>query len=133
MDDLHPKWNEKERLKNWADKFPFQAEFKGGSMLIRPARIVVTSNYTPQQVRTVNHFQFHSLMNLFLALSNRISKHQALVFLTICLIIYCNCQVFSELDLDPILRRFRIVSSSELPQLQHHLSTQEFEQRFFLP
>ena len=67
LDDLHPKWSEKERLKNWADVFPFQAEFKGGCMLIRPARIVVTSNYTPQQVRTVNHFQFCLQISGFLA------------------------------------------------------------------
>ena len=52
LDDLHPKWNEKERLKNWADHYPFVAEIKGGSMLIRPARIVVTSNYHPREVAT---------------------------------------------------------------------------------
>jgi hypothetical protein len=50
LDDLHPSWSDKVRLKNWADVFPFVAEVKGGSMLIRPARIVVTSNYSPQQV-----------------------------------------------------------------------------------
>ena len=50
LDDLHPSWSDKVRLKNWADVFPFVAEVKGGSLLIRPARIVVTSNYSPQQV-----------------------------------------------------------------------------------
>ena len=50
LDDLHPKWAEKELLKNWADVFPFVAEYKGGSMQIRPARIVVTSNFTIEQV-----------------------------------------------------------------------------------
>ena len=50
LDDLHPKWAEKELLKNWADKFPFVAEVKGGAAIIRPERIIVTSNYTPEQV-----------------------------------------------------------------------------------
>jgi len=34
-----------DRLKEWADKWPFEAEFKGGVIRIRPRRIVVTSNY----------------------------------------------------------------------------------------
>ena len=50
LDDLHPKWSGKELLKNWADRFAFMAEFKGGSMLIRPQQIIITSNYTPDQV-----------------------------------------------------------------------------------
>lgn len=33
-------------LKKWADKWPFPAETKGSSMTIRPKRIVVTSNYS---------------------------------------------------------------------------------------
>ena len=50
LDDLHPRWAEKELLKNWADVFSFVAETKGGSMQIRPQRIVVTSNYAIEQV-----------------------------------------------------------------------------------
>lgn len=37
-------------LKRYADHYPFRAEYKGGSKTIRPARIVVTSNYTIEEI-----------------------------------------------------------------------------------
>lgn len=37
-------------LKRWADKYAFTAETKGGATRLRPRRIVVTSNYHPDQI-----------------------------------------------------------------------------------
>ena len=50
IEDILPKFKEKGMLKNWADQVPFDAEFKGGRMVIRPQKIVVTANYPPDRL-----------------------------------------------------------------------------------
>nr|WAE42487.1 MAG: replication associated protein [Cressdnaviricota sp.] len=37
-------------LKIWADHYAFPAQIKGGQMMCRPSKIIVTSNYSPREI-----------------------------------------------------------------------------------
>lgn len=37
-------------LKTWGDRYAFRAEIKQDSIVARPKKIIVTSNYTPQEL-----------------------------------------------------------------------------------
>lgn len=49
IEDVHPDWVGMHQLKTWADLYPCRVEVKGGSMMIRPKRTIVTSNYTIEE------------------------------------------------------------------------------------
>ena len=65
-----------DRLKVWADRYPFPGEIKGGRIEgIRPLKVIVTSNYTPEECFP------------------------------------------NQNDLEPILRRFKVVSFGHSPSV----------------
>ena len=39
-------------FKIWADHYPFKAEVKGTTITLRPARVIITSNYSPADIWT---------------------------------------------------------------------------------
>jgi len=51
IDPSHASWIGR-FLKIWGDRYPFRAELKGGSVMIRPLKFIITSQYSIEQVFT---------------------------------------------------------------------------------
>lgn len=53
IDDLDPSHFKLIRdIKIWSDRYPFRAPVKGGYIKVRPRRIIITSNFKPEEVFT---------------------------------------------------------------------------------
>jgi len=51
IEDLDPESSKQAQyLKTLADIYPVRVEVKGGTMMIRPKRVIVTSNYSPEDI-----------------------------------------------------------------------------------
>lgn len=49
IEEYHPECKLAHYMKIWADHYPFRGEYKGGSRMIRPRRVIVTSNFSPEE------------------------------------------------------------------------------------
>ena len=70
LDDFGPEhsWMS-HHLKNWADHYSFPAEVKNGLTQIRPPQILITSNYTPEEI-----WPQEKDANLLLAIQRRFKR-----------------------------------------------------------
>lgn len=50
IEELGPNQIAAHHMKIWCDHYPFKAAIKGGQLLIRPLRIVITSNFQLYEV-----------------------------------------------------------------------------------
>jgi len=54
-----------DHLLQWSDRYPVSVEYKGGAMMVRPKRIVITSNFTIEQCFNGSQFNLNALNRRF--------------------------------------------------------------------